>query len=66
MSCVDTHCHLDIIQSRGIEPEQALRNAEARGIRAVVQIATDLQSSMWNCDLADKINPLASGFPKIY
>lgn len=53
---IDTHCHLDLIAEQGVSPTQALEQAEAGGLTAVVQIATDLESSRFNESLADTWN----------
>lgn len=33
VSIVDTHCHLDIIQSEGLEIADSLRNATQSGVK---------------------------------
>lgn len=53
---IDTHCHLDLIARDGPSPEQCLLEAEEAGLEAVVQIATDLESSAFNEALASSWN----------
>lgn len=48
---IDTHCHLDIVAGRDIAVEQSLQNAGQEGVQAILQIATNLDSSRWNRDL---------------
>lgn len=45
-SIIDTHCHLDIIEEQGLTIEQSLRNAKESGIKKIVQIGIDLESSV--------------------
>ena len=61
MSLIDTHCHLDIVQGRGIEPEESLRNAHENGVESLVQIAPDLSSSRANRELAERFNSANNG-----
>lgn len=49
---IDTHCHLDLVSEQGTPPRDALRGAADAGLSAVVQIATNLESSRFNRDLA--------------
>ncbi len=42
---IDTHCHLDIIESEGLPVELALQNAKAAGVSKLLQIGIDLESS---------------------
>ncbi|EMN52791.1 TatD family hydrolase [Leptospira interrogans] len=46
VSIVDTHCHLDIIQSQGLEIADSLKNAAESGVKKIVQIGIDLESSI--------------------
>lgn len=46
VSIVDTHCHLDIIQSEGLEIADSLRNATQSGVKKILQIGIDLESSL--------------------
>ncbi|EMO53064.1 TatD family hydrolase [Leptospira noguchii] len=46
VSIVDTHCHLDIIQSQGLEIADSLKNAAESGVKKIVQIGIDLESSV--------------------
>lgn len=52
LRCIDTHCHLDLIESQGGSIEEVLVAAKARGVGTVVQIATDLAGSKRNRELA--------------
>jgi TatD DNase family protein len=61
MAVIDTHCHLDLTAREGVSAEAALENAEAAGVRAVVQISTALESARYNRDLARTRRVNASG-----
>ena len=65
MSVIDTHCHLDIVAHQGITIENALREAREIGVDRLVQIATGLQSSRFNRELALEHKDNA-GTPRIY
>jgi len=45
----DSHCHLDLMD---VPVEQALEQARAVGIEAVVQVGVDLPSSRWSAEAA--------------
>ncbi|EQA45482.1 hydrolase, TatD family [Leptospira broomii serovar Hurstbridge str. 5399] len=45
-SIIDTHCHLDIVLEQGQTIDQSLRNAKESGIKKIVQIGIDLESSI--------------------
>jgi len=52
---IDTHCHLDISDAdrgRGLDPDTALEQARAVGVRGVVQVACDVASARWAVDFA--------------
>lgn len=74
MTAIDTHCHLDILENKGISVETALKNAAESGVEGIIQIATDLKSSRRNLELAQKfsnsdISPdmnMADKFPDLY
>ncbi len=53
-SIIDTHCHLDIIQEQGQEIAQSVRNAKDSGIKKIVQIGIDLESSRKAKELSQK------------
>ena len=61
---IDTHCHLDLIEERGLGRQEALEKAEKRGVEALVQIATDLESSQKNQKLAQEKHKTKA--PRIY
>ncbi len=61
MAVIDTHCHLDLTAREGVSAEDALQNAEAAGVRAVVQISTALESARYNRNLARARRTGASG-----
>lgn len=52
---IDTHCHLNIVEEKGIKPVEALNQATRAGVNAVIEIATDLNASMYNLNLADNL-----------
>ncbi len=52
---IDTHCHLDLIEERGLKIEDVLKSAYENGVSSLVQIATDLKSSCLNKNLSQKI-----------
>ncbi len=62
---IDTHCHLDLIAREGPSVEECLRDAEQAGLEAVVQIATDLESSRYNASLAASWNA-GQNKPRLY
>ncbi len=63
--CIDTHCHLDLIESQGGDIESVLKQARQRGVGAVVQIATDLAGSRRNRELAASLTGL-SDLPSMF
>lgn len=63
---IDTHCHLDLIAREGPSAEQCLLEAEQAGLEAVVQIATDLESSRFNESLAASWNGRADTELRLY
>ncbi|EMM80442.1 hypothetical protein LEP1GSC037_2216 [Leptospira interrogans str. 2006001854] len=38
VSIVDTHCHLDIIQSQGLEIADSLKNAAESGVKKLFRL----------------------------
>lgn len=52
-SIIDTHCHLDIIQEQGQNIAESVRNAKESGIKKIVQIGIDLESSNRAKDIAE-------------
>ncbi|RMG62574.1 MAG: hypothetical protein D6722_18350, partial [Bacteroidetes bacterium] len=54
MGVVDTHCHLDLIEERGLPLEEVIELAQVTKIEALLQIATDLESSLWNRELSGR------------
>jgi len=56
MLVVDTHCHLNILRKKGIDPNKVLRNAYENEVESVVLISTDLESSKWNRDFVQNFN----------
>lgn len=48
---IDTHCHLDIIESFGISRNEVFYNCKNHQVIGMIQIATDVRSSMWNIQL---------------
>lgn len=51
----DNHTHLEIADGENpLPPEENLRRAAEVGVRGVVQVGTDLETSRWGADLADR------------
>lgn len=51
----DNHTHLEIADGDNpLSPEESLDRAVAAGIKGVVQVGTDLETSRWSADLADR------------
>ena len=51
----DNHTHLEIADGENpLPPEESLDRATAVGIAGVVQVGTDLETSEWSADLADR------------
>jgi TatD DNase family protein len=51
----DNHTHLEIADGENpLPPEENLRRATEVGIKGVVQVGTDLETSRWSADLADR------------
>lgn len=49
----DNHTHLEFEDGLEVlEPEESLRRAETVGVRGVVQVGTDLETSRWGAELA--------------
>ena len=52
---VDTHCHLDATEEfSGLAPEEALRRAAEVGVRRLVQVGCDVESSRWAVAAAER------------
>jgi TatD DNase family protein len=50
----DNHTHLEIADGENpLAPEENLRRAVSVGVKGVVQVGTDLETSRWSADLAD-------------
>ncbi len=59
---VDSHCHLDVAaQLTGLSPEDALAQAAEVGVRRVVQIGCDLESSRWAVAAAQRWPTVVAG-----
>lgn len=51
----DNHTHLEIADGDNpLSPEESLDRAVSAGIKGVVQVGTDLETSRWSADLADR------------
>ena len=51
----DNHTHLEIADGENpLPPEESLAMANAVGVKGVVQVGTDLETSEWSADLADR------------
>ncbi len=53
---VDTHCHLDLLQEKGLEISQALFNAKQHGIKQIIQIGIDESSSLHALEIAERFS----------
>jgi TatD DNase family protein len=53
---IDTHCHIDITESFGIDKKEILENCEKNEISALIQIAVDKNSSLWNQNFVEEYN----------
>lgn len=51
-SLIDTHCHLTLLQERGVL-EQAIEGAAAAGVTDIVAIGVNLEDSERSCAIAD-------------
>ena len=65
MNLVDTHCHLDLIEERGLSRNEVLQQAAKYNLSAIVQIATDLPSSRYNQELHHSLTDLQD-IPQVY
>lgn len=54
---IDTHCHLDLTE-KFISLEEVFNNCKQNKVKIVIQIATDLQSSLWNKNFINNYNKL--------
>ncbi len=66
MKVIDTHCHLDLVQRKGVDPLEALQRAGEKGVTAVIQIATGLDSSRRNRELAERVAESDRELPRLY
>ena len=55
---VDTHCHLDLIEKEGISLAEILKSIQEKGVSSILQIATGLESSLYNCNLKNKTSQI--------
>ncbi|GIX43093.1 MAG: hypothetical protein KatS3mg129_2826 [Leptospiraceae bacterium] len=60
---IDTHCHIDITESFGLKIDEILTNCKEHHISAIVQIAVDKNSSLWNKNF---VNQQKQNKTKIY
>ena len=49
---IDTHCHLDIVENKGLSIKNAVDLAKNSGVKSIVQIGVDLESSLRARDIA--------------
>lgn len=63
---IDTHCHLDLIEEKGISSTQSILAAEQVGVESIVQISTDLRSARYNQRLADTLSRENQSKVKVY
>ncbi len=67
MAAIDTHCHLDLLKEKGIPPREALQEAKRANIEAVLQVATGIQSALFNKKWADQLQREKNGeLPSFY
>ena len=64
MTVIDTHCHLDLVEQKGLNLTEVLSRATNAGIEAIIQIATDAQSSRWNRNLVH--SPKEDSAPELF
>lgn len=58
---IDSHCHLDIIADySALEPEPALRAAQAAGVSGVIQVGVDIGSSHRSVEYAHQFGNVAA------
>ncbi len=62
MSIIDTHCHLDLISQQGIEINEALQLASEAGLKGLIQIATDFNSTSHNLNLSSQAPSFLKSF----
>lgn len=59
---VDSHCHLDVAaEITGLPPEDAIARAAAVGVRRIVQIGCDVESSRWAVAAAERWPSVVAG-----
>ncbi|MEK6792462.1 MAG: TatD family hydrolase [Nanoarchaeota archaeon] len=51
---IDVHCHLDKIIEEGVSAEQAIKNANAKGVNIIIVNGTDHEQNIKVLDLAKK------------
>ena len=61
-SLVDTHCHLDIIEREGLPIQDTLDASYSVGVREILQIGIDHQSSLIARSISDSNHPIAIHF----
>ena len=66
MPVIDTHCHLDLIEERGLAAAEVLKKAAEAEVHALVQIATNLKSSQNNQKLSKENTKGTGQRPQIY
>ncbi|MCB1178888.1 MAG: TatD family hydrolase [Leptospiraceae bacterium] len=59
ISVIDTHCHLDILESYGLPMETSISNSINSGVKKILQVGVDLESSKRAIQIAkDNNDPL--------
>lgn len=51
---IDTHCHLDLVESFGLNLDIILNHSIENDVNIIVQIAVDKNSCLWNKQFIDK------------
>ena len=49
---IDTHCHLDIVENKGLPVKNAVELAKQSGVKSIIQIGVDLESSLRARDIS--------------
>ena len=61
-SLIDTHCHLDIIEKEGLPISDTIKFSIDSGVREILQIGIDYNSSMMAKSISEKYNEIRINF----